>query len=207
MIGAHYDHVGLGGRLSLTPDRTGEVHNGADDNASGTAAVIEMARAAVAERSRFQRTLVFVAFASEERGLLGSAHYVEDPAVPVASTVAMLNLDMVGRAKGSVDVSGRRIRARRSRPIWKPPSAPPAARCALSGKAPAPDAATTRRSSPRGFPPSTSSPASTMTTIARRDDWQKIDALGTSRVAALALELAARIAARDDRPAFVAPTR
>src|SRR6185436_551590 len=71
VIGAHYDHVGLGGRLSVSPERTGEIHNGADDNASGTASIIEIARAAVAERSRFPRTLIFVAFAGEERGLLG----------------------------------------------------------------------------------------------------------------------------------------
>ena len=75
VIGAHYDHVGLGGRLSTSPDKTGEIHNGADDNASGTASIIEIARAAVADRSRFPRTLVFVAFAGEERGLLGSEFY------------------------------------------------------------------------------------------------------------------------------------
>ena len=74
VIGAHYDHVGIGGRNSAAPERTGEIHNGADDNASGTAAVIEMAREAVRTRERFPRTLVFIAFAGEERGLLGSAH-------------------------------------------------------------------------------------------------------------------------------------
>ncbi len=82
MIGAHYDHVGLGGRLSVAPELTGQIHNGADDNASGTAAVMEMARLAVSERGRFPRTLVFVTFAGEERGLLGSAHYTTVPANP-----------------------------------------------------------------------------------------------------------------------------
>jgi Zn-dependent M28 family amino/carboxypeptidase len=106
VIGAHYDHVGLGGHLSMSPERTGEIHNGADDNASGTSSVIEIARQAATQRDRFPRTLVFVAFAGEERGLLGSAHYVEAPAIPVADTIAMLNLDMVGRARGNVDVSG-----------------------------------------------------------------------------------------------------
>ena len=79
VIGAHYDHVGLGGRLSVTPERIGEIHNGADDNASGTASIIEIARAAVGRRARFPRTLIFVAFAGEERGLLGSAHYARQP--------------------------------------------------------------------------------------------------------------------------------
>ena len=107
VIGAHYDHVGLGGRFSGSPELTGEIHNGADDNASGTAAVIEIARkAAAADRARFPRSLVFVAFAGEERGLLGSAHYASNPAVPLNQTVAMLNLDMVGRSSGKVEISG-----------------------------------------------------------------------------------------------------
>src|SRR5262245_53629689 len=97
VIGAHYDHVGLGGHLSMSPDRTGEIHNGADDNASGTASIIEIARVAHEQRARFPRTLIFVAFAGEERGLLGSAYYAEHPVIPIGNTVAMLNLDMVGR--------------------------------------------------------------------------------------------------------------
>ena len=108
VIGAHYDHVGLGGRLSVAPERAGEIHNGADDNASGTASIIEIARAAMADRARFPRTLIFVAFAGEERGLLGSAHYARRLPCRSASTVAMLNLDMVGRSRGEVDVSGLR---------------------------------------------------------------------------------------------------
>ena len=106
VIGGHYDHVGLGGRLSVAPELTGQIHNGADDNASGTAAVMEIAKAAVSQRERFPRTLVFIAFAGEERGLLGSAHYAAKPAIPMDNTVGMINLDMVGRANGSVDVSG-----------------------------------------------------------------------------------------------------
>jgi Zn-dependent M28 family amino/carboxypeptidase len=106
VIGAHYDHVGLGGRLSVTPDRVGEIHNGADDNASGTASIIEIARVATDERTRFPRTLVFIAFAGEERGLLGSAYYAGHPPFPIENTIAMLNLDMVGRARGQVDISG-----------------------------------------------------------------------------------------------------
>src|SRR6185503_18138602 len=106
VIGAHYDHVGMGGHLSMTPNKVGQIHNGADDNASGTSAIIEMARVAAATRQRFPRSLVFVAFAGEERGLLGSAHYAATAALPITNTIAMLNLDMVGRAKGQVDVSG-----------------------------------------------------------------------------------------------------
>ena len=98
LIGAHYDHLGLGGETSLAPSRYGEIHPGADDNASGVAGVIGLAqRLAAAGGTR--RTLVFVAFAGEEMGLLGSAHYVRSPAVPLEHTVAMLNMDMIGRLR------------------------------------------------------------------------------------------------------------
>jgi Zn-dependent M28 family amino/carboxypeptidase len=106
VVGAHYDHLGLGGRHSLAPEAHGEIHNGADDNASGTAALIEIARVAAGARERFPRTIVFIAFAGEELGLLGSAHYVEQPVVPLDRTTAMLNLDMMGRPDGQVLVSG-----------------------------------------------------------------------------------------------------
>jgi Zn-dependent M28 family amino/carboxypeptidase len=203
VIGAHYDHVGLGGPLSLAPEKTGEVHNGADDNASGTAAVIEMARAAVAERSRFSRTLVFVAFASEERGLLGSAQYVRDPAIPVADTMAMLNLDMVGRAKGSVDVSGAAASSAMGAELE---AASKASGDALRIKHEGPGAG---RSDDASFLDKNIPAVNFFTGFhddyhRPSDDWQKIDAPGTARVAALALELAARLANRDER---LAPAR
>jgi hypothetical protein len=98
IVGAHFDHLGLGGEGSLAPDAR-EVHNGADDNASGTAAVIETARA-LAEGPRPARSVLFLAFTGEERGLWGSAHFVAEPTIDLASAVAMLNLDMVGRVNG-----------------------------------------------------------------------------------------------------------
>lgn len=103
VVGAHYDHVGLGGRFSDAPDSTGMVHNGADDNASGVAAMLELCRA-LAQQRRLPRTVVCAAFAGEEIGLLGSGHYVSHPAVPIDRTIAMINLDMVGRARGRVMV-------------------------------------------------------------------------------------------------------
>lgn len=96
VIGAHYDHVGMGGDGSLAPGAN-EVHNGADDNASGTAALIELARRLAARPEPPPRRIVFLAFTGEERGLLGSAHYVKEPIFPLESTVAMINMDMVGR--------------------------------------------------------------------------------------------------------------
>ncbi|MDZ4849104.1 MAG: M28 family peptidase [Pirellulaceae bacterium] len=100
VIGAHYDHVGMGGPGSLAPG-TIEIHNGADDNASGTAALLEIARLFSAQRndSDTRRRLLFIAFTGEERGLLGSRHYVAHPRFAIESTIAMVNLDMVGRMR------------------------------------------------------------------------------------------------------------
>jgi len=99
VVGAHYDHLGRGSQFSLALERTDEIHPGADDNASGTAAVIGLARAFTAVGGA-RRSLVFVAFSGEELGLLGSTHYVEHPPIPLADTVAMVNLDSVGRMEG-----------------------------------------------------------------------------------------------------------
>ena len=98
VIGAHYDHVGRGGPGSGAADPSKrEIHNGADDNASGTAVLLEVARHFASQPEPPARRLVFIAFTGEERGLLGSAHYCENPIVPLDRTVAMLNMDMVGR--------------------------------------------------------------------------------------------------------------
>ena len=95
VIGAHYDHLGRGGRSSLSPN-SADIHHGADDNASGTAAVLELARQFAKEKNN-KRTLIFMAFGGEEEGLLGSKYYVNNPVWPLDKTVAMVNLDMVGR--------------------------------------------------------------------------------------------------------------
>jgi len=98
VIGAHYDHLGRGGEGSLAP-RPGEIHHGADDNASGTAGVLELARIFSTQRPKLKRTLVFIAFSGEEEGLLGSNYYVNHPLMPLDKTVAMINMDMIGRMK------------------------------------------------------------------------------------------------------------
>jgi hypothetical protein len=96
VVGAHYDHLGMGGFGSLAP-WTKEVHNGADDNASGTATLLEVARLLATSGKKPQHRIVFMAFTGEERGLLGSAHYTRQPRFPLDKTIAMFNLDMVGR--------------------------------------------------------------------------------------------------------------
>ena len=103
VIGAHYDHLGHGGSGSVAANST-EIHHGADDNASGTAAVIELARLFTSRNPRDskgvssnKRTLIFIAFSGEEDGLFGSKYYVNNPVWPLDKTIAMINLDMVGR--------------------------------------------------------------------------------------------------------------
>jgi Zn-dependent M28 family amino/carboxypeptidase len=101
VLGAHYDHLGLGGSGSLDPDSVGVVHNGADDNASGTAALIETARLLGARAAEDMRTIVFVAFTAEELGLIGSDHYVKNPVRPNETSYGMINFDMVGRLQAN----------------------------------------------------------------------------------------------------------
>lgn len=105
VIGAHYDHLGRGGEGSLAP-RAGDIHHGADDNASGVAGVLELARWFSSANSKPKRTLVFIAFSGEEEGLLGSNFYVNHPVAPLAQTVAMINMDMIGRLKDNKLIVG-----------------------------------------------------------------------------------------------------
>ncbi len=102
LLGAHYDHLGHGGESSLAPG-SNEPHNGADDNASGTAALLEAARVLAARREELSRDVLFVAFTGEESGLLGSSQLTRDPppGAGPAGLVAMLNMDMVGRLRNN----------------------------------------------------------------------------------------------------------
>ncbi len=105
VIGAHYDHLGKGGEGSLAPNST-EVHHGADDNASGTSAIFELARQFAKAKSN-KRTIIFIAFSGEEEGLFGSKYYTNNPVFPIENTIAMFNLDMVGRLKdGKLSIGG-----------------------------------------------------------------------------------------------------
>ncbi|MDE3166488.1 MAG: M28 family peptidase [Acidobacteriota bacterium] len=105
IIGAHYDHLGLGGQYSLAPSQTGTVHPGADDNASGTAGVIELARW-FSKQPKQKRGVLFLAFAGEELGLLGSAYYADHPLLPLEQAVTMINLDMIGRMREKLYIGG-----------------------------------------------------------------------------------------------------
>jgi hypothetical protein len=110
IVGAHYDHLGMGDEHSLAPSEVGKsIHFGADDNASGTAGVIELAKWFAQEyrTHKPKRGILFVTFAGEELGLLGSSYLAEHPLLPIENAVAMLNMDMIGRIRdGKVYVNG-----------------------------------------------------------------------------------------------------
>lgn len=96
VIGAHMDHVGFGEYGAMNQDDKGKIHNGADDNASGTCGMLELAEAF--SKSKPKRSILFVAFNAEENGILGSRYYAYvNPVMPLENTVAMINLDMIGR--------------------------------------------------------------------------------------------------------------
>jgi hypothetical protein len=106
VLGAHMDHLGMGEVGSLNPTRRPAIHNGADDNASGTAGVLQLGAYFGGAQPRPKRSLVLMCFSGEERGLLGSAYYVNHPLVPLDKTVAMLNMDMIGRLRDNKLVVG-----------------------------------------------------------------------------------------------------
>ncbi|MDP2626365.1 MAG: M28 family peptidase [Candidatus Rokubacteria bacterium] len=200
VVGAHYDHLGRGGEGSLAPDLLGAIHPGADDNASGTAGVMALARAFAAAGGT-PRTLVFVAFAGEEMGLLGSAHHVAHPASPVDRTVLMVNLDMVGRLReGKLYVAGvdsgtglRALVADAARGLLLD--------LQLQGDPHSPSDHTSFYAAGR--------PVLFLTTGAHADyhrpsdTWDKIDAAGLETVATFAARVIGEVAAAPIAPAYV----
>lgn len=114
IVGAHYDHLGYGEEGTMLAGSK-EIHNGADDNASGTAGLLELVRRLAAERAKLPRRIVFIAFTGEERGLLGSAQYVKTPDFPLEQTVAMFNLDMIGR----LDANKLTVYGTGTSPVWE----------------------------------------------------------------------------------------
>lgn len=97
VIGAHYDHLGWGETGSLYTGSVPQIHNGADDNASGTAGVMELAEKFASQKDQLKRSIIFLCFSGEELGLIGSSYFTNNPSVPIDKIDAMVNLDMVGR--------------------------------------------------------------------------------------------------------------
>ncbi len=117
VIGAHYDHLGYGGSSSLFADKgEPQIHNGADDNASGTAGLLELVRYITANSEKFkQHNFIFMAFSAEEEGLLGSAHFAKNTSIDLSTVSYMLNMDMIGRLEeNTIAVSGVG-----TSPFWK----------------------------------------------------------------------------------------
>jgi len=113
IIGAHYDHLGHGGHNAL--DSSKAIHYGADDNASGTAGMIELAEYFAKNKKNLKRSLLFMAFSGEEEGLHGSIYYTKNPYLPLEKTQTMINMDMVGRLKDSILI----VEGFGSSPYWK----------------------------------------------------------------------------------------
>ena len=107
IVGAHFDHLGLGGRRSgsLNPD-TLIIHNGADDNASGTAGVLELSHKLMTNRHLLKRSVLVICFDAEEKGLLGSKYYTENPVRNISNAAMMVNMDMIGRLNDNPVILG-----------------------------------------------------------------------------------------------------
>jgi Tol biopolymer transport system component len=200
VIGAHVDHLGMGGGPSSLQPNTRAIHNGADDNASGVAAMLEAARTLVSRRAELQRDVYVVGFTAEEMGALGSEHYVKNPPTK-EPVVAMLNLDMVGRMK----MSQLHINGGDSAKEWKDLVAPVCAKwrvdCKVAGS---------------GYGPSdhmpfyiSGVPVLFMFTGSHReyhtanDDAHLINAAGGARVAAITAEIALSVANRGEQLTYV----
>lgn len=118
VIGAHYDHLGTDGQgSSLDPNPANKIHNGADDNASGVAGVLELARYFSTNTKTEKNNFLFICFAGEELGLLGSKHFVEHPSIDLSSVTYMINMDMVGRLDRST--KSLMINGTGTSPVWE----------------------------------------------------------------------------------------
>jgi aminopeptidase YwaD len=200
VIGAHYDHLGRGSPFSLAPDRGDALHPGADDNASGTAALLGIAGALVRAGAP-RRSTVFVAFSAEELGLLGSTHYVRHPAVPMERTVAMVNLDSVGRLRdGRLHVMGVDT-GQGLRFLVEEAAREVGVAIALRGDGVGPSDHTVFLTRERPVLFFFTGPHADYHRPS--DTWDKIDADGLRTVATLAYRVARALADRDERPAFV----
>lgn len=202
VLGAHYDHLGRGGPGSGSLlENSHEIHNGADDNASGSAALIELARHFSHQTKKLPRRLVFIAFTGEEEGLIGSAHYVKDPLFPLEKTVAMINLDMVGRLRDDKltvfgvatsnhwkELLDRAVSAHHLRLIPKPEGFGPSDHSSFYAKK---------------IPVLFFFTGSHSDYHRPTDDWQKINIPGMDRVIDVVEDVVATIAEAPERPAYV----
>ena len=205
VVGAHHDHVGLGWFGSAGgPTAQGRMHPGADDNASGTAALLEIAEALAVAPPR--RSVLFLSFSGEELGLLGSEYYVEHPTLPLARTVTMVNLDMVGRYDPArkLEIGGVGTGAG-LQALVEAANAPYGLALAWDpqGVAPSDNTSFFRKRIPvlfffTGLHPEYHTP---------RDTWETVNAEDGAKVASLALDVVRVLGDRDDRVAYTDPPK
>lgn len=200
VIGAHFDHLGRGDDNSAAPGAK-EIHNGADDNASGTAGLLELARRLGERKEKLPRRIVFVAFTAEEKGLLGANHYVDNPLFPLEDTVAMFNMDMIGRLEDEKLVIFGTGTSQR----WNGLIDPLAEKLGFTlskkpeGMGPSDHASFYAKKIPvlhlfTGTHPDYHRP---------EDDWEKINAEGVARIINLLEEVVIQTAAAPERPDYI----
>jgi aminopeptidase YwaD len=206
VIGAHYDHLGLGDQHSLAPSQIGQIHHGADDNASGTSAVLEIASYFAHRNPLPRHTVMFVSFAGEELGLLGSSYYAGHPpaACPMTATAAMINMDMVGRIRDNrLYVGGTGTSPGFEKLVEGANQSDSAARFAISysasGYGASDHTSFTIQSVPvlfffSGLHSDYHKPS---------DTWDKIDAAAGARVAELVADTAVALDALNEKPQYV----
>jgi peptidase M28-like protein/PDZ domain-containing protein/PA domain-containing protein len=201
IIGAHYDHLGRGNFDSLAPSQIGQIHPGADDNASGTAGVLELAQRFAPMKGQLHRGILFACFAGEELGLLGSAEWVKEPTRPIDKAVAMLNMDMIGRTRDDkIYIGGVGTGSTFQKAL---------------------DAAQKNSSFKIEYSPGGYSSSDHMTFVTKRipalfffsglhsdyhkpsDTWEKINADGAVRVLDLVADVSRQLATAPDRPEFI----
>ncbi len=194
LLGAHYDHLGFGGSGSMVPDERAP-HNGADDNASGTSALLEAARVLSARRAELARPVWFVAFSGEESGLLGSTAFVREPppGLEIGDLAAMINLDMVGRLRGNrLSVLGGDS-AEEWPELVEPACERARIECVLGGDGYGPSDQTAFYAA--GVPVLHLFTGAHEDYHKPSDDWQKINAAGGAQIARLTADLGAGAAA------------
>jgi hypothetical protein len=202
VVGGHYDHIGCSARYSPAGQMTLVVHNGADDNASGTAGVIELARALTAENG-LRRNVLFITFSGEEAGMVGSNYFIAHPTVELGQVRAMVNIDMIGRLhQGHLMVVGTHTGAefpdlvrRAAETLGLQYGAPPTV------SADSDHAAFYGHKVPVLFP----------TTWVHAqyhqpsDDWELLDAQGAARVLTMCERIVRDLACMTDGPTYQAP--
>jgi hypothetical protein len=202
VIGAHYDHLGMGNEHSLAESSAPAVHHGADDNASGTAAVLELAQYLAAHRDKLGRSVLLMGFSGEELGLLGSNYWVKHPTIPLDRVTAMVNLDMVGRMRNDTcDAIGVT-----SSPIWPPllEELGKSAGVKLRQNSSTPFGGSDHQSFvAKDIPVVFFFTGSHPDYHRPSDTWEKVNADGTAKIARIVAELTARVSREPKRPLFV----